>query len=281
MKKLLSLVSALSILIFSSESIAQVSDIQIRRQLIELKNNPIIASIPAERVGKGAFFWIIIPYDDYYSAVRIFSSCDGKIISEALDFEFSFDKDNFKRLEEIYRKINSIDISGRTATINFVDFDESEIENKAFIRKNVTEVCGKLKPERRGEKIPIAETTWQSDNTKRITSFMTGTITKNANIISGWFKSYDILRVEQKNADGSIIKFKNGNSWYINKIKDKSYSMIRWSFDCKLNKHVPIQIIEYDNSGTPVNTFTYPLDFKEVIPQSVGEKIHDNMCKVY
>lgn len=120
MKKVLSLVRMLSIFIFSSESIAQVSDVQIRRQLIELKNNPIIASIPAERVGKGAFFWMVIPYSDYYSAIRVFSSCDGKVMSEALDFEISFNEDNFQRLKEIYRKINLIDISSRTATINFL-----------------------------------------------------------------------------------------------------------------------------------------------------------------
>lgn len=67
-------------------------------------------------------------------------------------------------------------------------------------------MCGKLKPEKRGEQIPIAETTWQSDNTKRITSFMVGTITRSANIINGWFKSYDISRVEKKM---QMVQFSN------------------------------------------------------------------------
>ena len=148
-------------------------------------------------------------------------------------------------------------------------------------RIKIKEICSKLKAEKRGEQIPIAESDWQKDNTKTVTAFLPGTFLRNGSVVDGWFRSYDVLRKEHKKSDGSIYYLQNGNPLYFNHIKDKSYTMIKWVFDCKTNKSSINQMLKYDNSGSVLNSKSFAADFNEVVPNSVGEKILNGVCKIY
>jgi hypothetical protein len=57
--------------------------------------------------------------------------------------------------------------------------------------------------------------------------------------------------------------------------------MIKWSFDCKAKKSSISQMINYDKFGDTTNSKTFPMDFTDVVPNSVAEKILDGICKIY
>jgi hypothetical protein len=271
----------LTFIFSTTSSFSQVNDVQLKKELNNLRTGPIIASSPAERVGNGVIFWIINSNNDYTDADKIFSSCDGKIISYAFDSAISADENLSTRLTEIYSQIKTENFSQRTSTTSFINFEDIEIYYKEFIKKNIKDICSKAKPEKRGEQIPISDTVWSNDNTKTITSFLPGTFKRNGNQVEGWFRSYDILRKEHRKPDGSVQYLYNGKPFYLNLIKDKSYSMIKWSFDCKSDKSSINQLIKYNASGDVTNSNTFQIDFTDIVPNSVGEGILNNICKIY
>jgi hypothetical protein len=246
-----------------------------------LKKGAIIASVQPEKVGKGALFWILSSNDDYIYANKFFASCDGKILSSSIDLSVSVEDDVEKRLIEVYNLIGAIDPSSRTGVIDFLDFDDSDLSYKSLIKSSIKDICIRAKMEKRGEQIPLSDTAWQKDDSKTITAFLPGTFSRGGNVVEGWFKSYEVLRKEYKKSDGSIFYMQNGKPLYLNSIKDKSYVMLRWAYDCKSNKSSISQSTDYNNFGEVLRSKSYGVNFTDVVPNSVGEAILNSICKIY
>jgi hypothetical protein len=70
----------------------------------------------------------------------------------------------------------------------------------------------------------------------------------------------------------------------MNKISDTGYKLELWILNCKKRQLDVMRVTAYDKSGSVLNNKSFEsnkLDLRDVIPESMGEKVLVDLCRIY
>jgi hypothetical protein len=248
------------------------------------KGHFINFNAPIERVGKGVVFWIDQNTDYGLTSIRHYSSCDGKILSDSLYFAVSFQDDPVKRINDIASQREEGQVSWQTDATHFYAYEDIDLSYKNLIKKNVAIVCKRAKAEKKGAQILISKSEYNPDGLASGYAFLTSTFSRDGDLLRGWLRKYDISREVRKKSDGSIITFNDGTPWYENKISDTGYQLEMWVLNCKKRQVDIMRVTAYEKSGAVLSNKSFEsnkLDLRDVIPESIGEKVLVDLCRIY
>lgn len=243
----------------------------------------LVSSSEPTRVGKGVITWIIDDFDGLTFANKHYFSCDGKFASESLSFEVS-SKDSFNsRTNELIElfKLSRGKIS--TSWASFNEFEEVKIPFKTKIKSNLKYICGVAKNERKDDLLPFIKSSFDKNNTAKLSYLMTGHFTRNQEIVNGWIKTYPITRKEMKKPNGEVILDSAGEPRMTQAVKDDGYSLEKWSANCRNGKIALSSFNDYDkdNQVRSPSINSERLDYTDTVPGTKGESIATVFCMIY
>jgi len=57
------------------------------------------------------------------------------------------------------------------------------------------------------------------------------------------------------------------------------HSIILWEINCAEKKQRRFSLTNYDHKGSEINSFSSPLQWRVIIPESIGEGLYKEVCK--
>lgn len=248
-----------------------------------LNKSYILNDATSVRLGKGVVAWIFKISDGFDYASQHYFSCDGRHISDSINFQSSAAPTASEREAELLRLVKQKQAPS-TSWAEIREYETSEIELKNKIRSNLKEICANASRESKEYLFPFAQSSKDKDNVFTISNIVSGSFSRKGDTVEGWTRTYDVKSKEHRLPNGDIFYFKDGTPMMNSELKDKSYLMNRYSVNCKDEKTAEVAYAQYDNYGqlkpnSAINIAKPVYEFP--IPQTIGSRMVSVFCTIY
>jgi hypothetical protein len=258
---------------------------QTYRYLGEAENSRyyITSDKASMRLGRGVVAWVVSETENMDFAYKYFISCDGKYISnDSFGLAISTKDTKIERRIEISQSIKTSKNTD-TGYTSIDDIDSVDLVVKNKIKNAVKDVCANASQERKGLLLPFFQSVYNKDGVASVRSLMSGTISRKSDLVEGWVRGHQVTKQEMRKSNGEVFLNNQGKPIMYDKLKDESYTMLRFAVNCKEEKYAVLMETEYDNFGTPKpNSFnTSKPNFQSAVPNTEGELTIQTFCRVY
>lgn len=159
----------------------------------------------------------------------------------------------------------------------------SEAEpTSAAVHRRLRQLCAEAGPEPRNKLVRLSQSARNDRGESHVNYLLTGSAERKGSLISVWMRSVDFKQVPMLGPDGApLINPQTGKPFERTEAVGP-YQLARRTFDCEARTMGVTRIVAYIKPGEKPETTDAPrLELQSVVPDSVGERMLEVVCKLY